>query len=109
MKELGIVLKSKTITIDEITLPMIIINLLQDSSTLRALKLNKCLAKEQSNTLDATKHTRTLDAKYAKSRSPVNCKEQLQASKCRPSEKKLLQRLLELESLSDGTLGDWKY
>jgi hypothetical protein len=88
MKELGIVLKSKTITIDEITLPMIIINLLQDSSTLRALKLNNCLAKEQSNTLDATKHTRTLDAKYAKkSRSPVNCKEQLQASKCRPSEK----------------------
>ena len=89
MKELGIVLKSKTITIDEITLPMIIINLLQGSSTLRALKLNNCLAKEQSNTLDATtsKHTRTLDAKYAKSRSPVNCKEQLQASKCRPSEK----------------------
>ena len=87
MKELGIVLKCKTITIDEITLPMIIINLLQGSSTLCALKLNNCLAKEQSNTLDATKHTRTLDAKYAKSRSPVNCKEQLQASKCRPSEK----------------------
>jgi hypothetical protein len=55
MKELGIVLKSKTITIDEITLPMIIINLLQGSSTLRALKLNNSLAKEQSNTLDATK------------------------------------------------------
>jgi len=35
MKELGIVLKSKKITIDEITLPMIIINLLQGSSTLR--------------------------------------------------------------------------
>jgi len=58
MKELGIVLKSKTITIDEITLPMIIINLLQGSSTLRVLKLNNSLAKEQSNTLDATKHTR---------------------------------------------------
>jgi len=58
MKELGIVLKCKTITIDEITLPMIIINLLQGSSTLRALKLNNSLAKEQSNTLDATKHTR---------------------------------------------------
>ena len=90
MKELGIVLKSKTITIDEITLPMIIINLLQDSSTLRALKpqAKQLLSQEQSNTLDATtKHTRTLDAKYAKSRSPVNCKEQLQASKCRPSEK----------------------
>jgi len=66
MKELGIVLKCNTMTIDEITLPMIIINLLQGSSTLRALKLNNCLAKEQSNTLDATKHTRTLDAKYCK-------------------------------------------
>ena len=58
MKELGIVLKSKTITIDEITLPMIIINLLQGSSTLRALMLNNSLAKEQSNTSDTTKHTR---------------------------------------------------
>ncbi len=57
MKELGIVLKSKTTTIDEITLPMIIINLLQGSSTLHALKLNNSLAKEQSNTLDTTKHT----------------------------------------------------
>jgi hypothetical protein len=42
MKALGIVLdfKSKTITIDKITLPMRNINLLQGSSTLRALKLN---------------------------------------------------------------------
>jgi len=40
MKELGIELNSRTITIDEITLPMIIINLLQGSSKLRALKLN---------------------------------------------------------------------
>jgi len=46
MKEPGIVLdfKSKTITIDEITLPMTNINLLQGSSTLRALKLNNSLA-----------------------------------------------------------------
>jgi hypothetical protein len=79
MKELGILLKSKTITIDEITLPMIIINLLQGSTTLRALKLH--------NSLCYQTHMRILDAKYAKSRSPVNCKEQLQASKCRPSEK----------------------
>jgi hypothetical protein len=41
MKELGVVLdfESKTITIDEITLPMRNINLLQGSSMLRALKL----------------------------------------------------------------------
>jgi hypothetical protein len=64
MKELGIVLdfKSKTITIDEITLPMRNINMLQGSSTLRALKLNNNLAKEPLSTLDATKRV----AKYAK-------------------------------------------
>jgi hypothetical protein len=69
MKELGIVLdfKSKTITIDEITLPMRNINLLQGSSTLRALKLNNSLAKEPLSTLDTTKRaTLILDAKYAK-------------------------------------------
>ena len=81
MKELGIVLdfKSKTITIDEITLPMININLLRGSSTLRVLKLNNSLAKEPFSTLDSTKHVmRILDAKYAKAdlQSTVknNCK-----------------------------------
>jgi hypothetical protein len=58
--------KSKTITIDEITLPMKNINLLQGSSTLRALKLNNSLAKEPLSTLDTTKRvTCILDAKYA--------------------------------------------
>jgi hypothetical protein len=69
MKELGIVLdfKSKTITIDEITLQMRNINLLQCSSMLCALKLNNSLAKEPLSTSDATKHvTHILDAKYAK-------------------------------------------
>jgi hypothetical protein len=69
MKELGIVLdfKSKTITIDEITLPLRNINLLQGSSTLRALKLNNSLAKEWLSTLSTTKRvTWILDAKYAK-------------------------------------------
>jgi len=68
MKELGIVLdfKSKTMTIDEITLPMRNINLLQGSSTLRVLKLNNSLAKKPLSTLDATKRaTCILDAKYA--------------------------------------------
>jgi hypothetical protein len=47
MKELGIVLdfKSRTITIDEITLHMRNINLLQGSIMLRSLKLNNSLAK----------------------------------------------------------------
>jgi hypothetical protein len=42
-----------------------------------------------------------------KSRSPVNCQKQLQASKV-PIVKKLLQLLIN-ESLFDGTLGDWKF
>ncbi len=95
MKRLGIVLdfKSKTITIDEITLPMIIINLLQGSSMLRPLKLNNSLAKEPVSTSDATKRvTLILDAKYAKadlqSIARNNCKH-LSAD----HQKKLLQRL----------------
>jgi hypothetical protein len=96
MKELGIVLdfKSKTITIDEITLPMRNINLLQGSSTLRALKLNNSLAKEPLSTLDDNKLvTHILDDKYAKAdlQSIVknNCKH-LSAN----HQKKLLQLLV---------------
>ncbi len=110
MEELGIVLdfKNKTITIDEITLPMRNINLLQDSSMLHGLKLNNSLAKETLSTLDATKRvTRILDAKYAKAdlQSVVqnNCKH-LSAD----HQKKLLQLLIKFELLFDGTLGDWK-
>jgi hypothetical protein len=91
MKELGIVLdfKSKTIAIDEITLPMRNIILLQGSSTLRALKLNYSLTKESLSTLDGRYQTcnQYIRCQICKSRSPVNCKEQLQASKCRQSEK----------------------
>ncbi len=56
MKELGIVLdvKAKTITIDEITLPMRNINHLQGRCILRSPKLNNSLAKEQISTKDAT-------------------------------------------------------
>jgi hypothetical protein len=106
MKELGIVLdlKSKTITIDEITLPMRNINLLQGSSTLRALKLNNSLAKEPLSTLDATKRIRRiLDAKYAKAdlQSIVknNCKH-LSAE----NQKKLLQLLVKNPPLAPGSL-----
>ena len=60
MKELGIVLdfKNKTITVDEITLPMRNINLLQGSNTRRVLKLNNSLAKKPLSTLDATNVSR---------------------------------------------------
>ena len=69
MKELNIVpdLKAKTITMDEITLPMRNINLLQGASTLRRLKLKYSLAIEPKSTQDATKRsTWILDAKYNK-------------------------------------------
>jgi hypothetical protein len=69
MKELGIVLdfKAKTITIDEIILPMKIINLLQGASTLSTLKLNNSLAMEPISSQDATKRvSQILYAKYNK-------------------------------------------
>ncbi len=101
MQELGI--KSKTITIDEITLLMRNINLLQGSSTLLALKLNNSLAREPLGTLDATKHvTRILDAEYAKADLVKNNCKHL----CADHQKKLLQLLVKFKSLFDGTLGD---
>ncbi len=69
MKELGIVLdfKAKTITVDEITLPMRNINNLQRHSILQSLKLNNSLAKEPISTKDATNcAVRILDAKNNK-------------------------------------------
>jgi hypothetical protein len=66
MKELGTVLdfRAKTITIDEITLPMRNINLLQGASTLCTLKLNYSLAKEPISTQDVNKPApQMLDAK----------------------------------------------
>jgi hypothetical protein len=76
MKKYGIILdfKDKMITVDEVKLPMQHINYLQGSTTLRALRLNRSLAMEPQSTQDATKRvTWILDAKYKKSRSPVNC------------------------------------
>jgi hypothetical protein len=66
IKEFGIILnsKNKTITIDEIILPMRNINNLQGASTLCALKLNHSLAMELQSTQDATQRaTWILDAK----------------------------------------------
>ncbi len=91
MKNYCIILdfKDKIITVDEVKLPMQNINYLQGSSTLRALRLNHSLAMELQSTQDATKCvTQILDAKYKKSRSPVNRQRQLQASMCQ-SEKEV--------------------
>jgi hypothetical protein len=105
MKELDIVLdfKAKTITIDEIILPMRNINNLQGASTLRVLKLNHSLAMELQSTQDTTKRAmQILDAKYNKAdlQSVVrdNCKN-LRTDQ----QQKLLQLLKKYESLLDGT------
>jgi hypothetical protein len=96
MKKVCIVLefKAKTITIDEIILPMRNINHLQGASMLGALKLNNSLAMEPKSTQDATKGaTRILGTKYniADLQSIVrdNCKH-LSANQ----QKKLLQLLI---------------
>ena len=64
------------------------------------LKLNNSLAKEPSITLDATKRvTHIPDAKYTRADLQSIVK-----NNCRH----LLKLLVKLESLFDGTLGDWK-
>jgi hypothetical protein len=108
MKEYGIVLdfKSKTITIDEIILPISNINNLQGASTICALKLNHSLATEPQSTQDATKcATWILDAKYSTAdlQSVVrDNSKHLSAD----HQKKLLHLLKKYEPLFDGTLGD---
>jgi hypothetical protein len=101
--------KEKTITIDEILLPMRNINNLQlKSSISRALKLNTSFSQEPASTQGATKRVgEILDAKYAKADLPVivrdNCKH------LNPSEREsLLSFLLKFEQLFlDGVLGEW--
>jgi hypothetical protein len=105
---LQLTLKAKTITIDEVTLPVIASTICKNASTLHVQQLNDSLAKEPISTQDANKHaTQMLDTKDKKSRSPVNRQRQLQASKCQSS-KMLLQLLMKDELPFDGTLGDWK-
>jgi hypothetical protein len=102
-------LKEKTITINEILLPMKNINNLQIKPSISSvLKQNTCLAQESVSTCNATKHVvEILDAKYDKadlsSIVQNNCAH-LSPSHCNS----LLALLLRFEELFDGTLGDWK-
>ncbi len=100
--------KEKSITIDEILLPMRNINNLQLKTRIaRALKLNTSFSQEPASTRGATKLVvEILDAKYAKADLPAivrdNCKH------LNPSEREsLLSLLLKFEQLFDGTLGEW--
>jgi hypothetical protein len=111
MHELGVKLdfQEKTITIDEILLPMRnIANLQLKPSITMALRKNTCFAQEPISTCSTTKRVlQILDAKYEKADVPAiireNCSH-LTAS----NREKLLSVLLKFELLFDGTLGDWK-
>jgi hypothetical protein len=114
LHDIGAVLdfKDRSITIDNILLPMRTIATLQvKSSITRALRINRacnpCLAPEPVSTKNGTKRViAILDAKYDKADLPAiigdNC------SHLTPSHReKLLSLLLKYEELFDGTLGDW--
>jgi hypothetical protein len=111
MHDLGVKLgfQEKTITIDEIILPMRNIANLQLKPTItRALRENSCFAQEPISTRSATKCVvEILDTKYEKADLPAiimeNCSH-LTAS----DREKLHSVLLKFESLFDGILGDWK-
>ncbi len=105
MKELGILpdFKANFITINEATIPMRNIDSLQGASTLRALKLNHSLAREQRSTKDATKPvTWILDAKYNKADFQSIVKDICKHLSVN-QQKMLLQLLRKYESLFGGT------
>ncbi len=101
--------KERTITIDDILLPMRNINNLQlKSSISRVLKLNSSFAQEPASTHNATKCVvEILDAKCDKAdlQSIVknNC-----AYLSTSHRNSLLALLLKFEELFDGMLGNWK-
>jgi hypothetical protein len=109
MHNLGVKLdfQEKTITIDEILLPMRnITNLQLKPRITRVLRENSCFAQEPISTHSKTKRVvEILDTKYEKADLPAIIREicsHLTAS----NRKKLLSVLPKIESLFDGTLGD---
>ncbi len=101
--------KERTITIDEILLPMRNINNLQlKLSTSMALKLNSSFAQEPESTRNATKCVvEILDTKYDKADLPSVAKNNC-AHLSMPHCNLLLALPLKFEELFDGMLGDWK-
>ncbi len=112
MHDLGVKLdfQEKTITIDDILLPMRnIANLPIKPRITRALRENTCFAQEPISTRSATKcMVKILDAKseYEKADLPAIIREDLSHLTASDREN-LLSLLLKFESLFDGTLGDW--
>ncbi len=111
MQDLGVKLEfqEKTITIDEILLPMRkITNLQLKPRITRALRKNTCFAQEPISTRSATKRmVKILDAKYEKADLPAIIRENCSHLTASDREK-LLSVLLKFKPLFDGTLGDWK-
>ncbi len=111
MHDLGVKsdFQEKTITIDEVLLPMRnIANLQLRPRITRALRENTCFAQEPISTHSATKHiVKILDAKYEKADLPVIIRENCSHLTADEREK-LLSVLLKFEPLFDGILGDWK-
>ncbi len=114
LHDIGTVLdfKDRSITIDNILLPMKnIANLQLNSSITRALRQNSarnaCLAQEPVSTKDGTNRViAILDAKYDKADLPAIIGDY--RSHLTPSLKeKLPSLLLKYEKLFDGTLGNW--
>jgi hypothetical protein len=111
MHDLGVKLdfQEKTITIDEILLPMRNIVYLQLKPRItRALRENTCFAQEPISTRSATKRiVEILDAKYEKADLPAIIRENCSHLTANEREK-LLSVLLKFELLFDSTLRDWK-
>jgi hypothetical protein len=111
MHNLGIKLdfQEKTITIDEILLPMRDIIYLQLKLRItRALRENTCFAQEPISTRNATKRVvEILDAKYEKADLPAIIKDNC-SHLTTDEREKLLSGLLKFEWLFGGSLGDWK-
>jgi hypothetical protein len=111
LHDIGTVLdfKERTITIDEILLPMRNINNLQlKPSISRALKLNSSFAQEPASTCNVTKcMVEILDAKDDKVDLPSIVKNDC-AHLSMPHCNLLLAFLLKFKELFDGTHGDWK-
>jgi hypothetical protein len=111
LHDIGAVLdfKERTITIDDVLLPMRNINNLQlKPSISRALRINFSFAQEPTCTRNPTKRVvEILDAKYDKADLPSivknNCAH-LSPLHCNL----LLALLLKFKELFDGTIGDWR-
>ncbi len=102
-------LQEKTITINEILLPMRnIVNLQLKPRITRALRENTCFSQEPISTRSATKRVvEILDTKYETADLPAIIRENC-FHLTEDDREKLLSVLLKFELLFDGTLGDWK-